>query len=324
MHNERIAHYAHEHHFGQDALKSGERRARIVIALTATMMIAEVAGGLAFGSMALLADGIHMASHAAALGITALAYVYARRHARDKRYSFGTGKVNALAGFTSAVLLAVFALAMAAESIERFINPVEIAFNAAIGVAVVGLAVNAASALILGHAHGHGDANNHGHDGHEHAHEDHYHHHHDHNLRSAYLHVLADALTSLTAIFALLTGKYLGWNFMDPVMGIAGSLLVARWSWGLLKETAGVLLDRQESESLREEIRAAIESEADNRVSDLHVWSIGPGLCAAIISVVTHTPRDPAHYKALLPGGRGLAHVTVEVQHCEDGEPCAA
>ncbi len=211
----------HQHTFGQDLKRPGEFRTLVVIAITASMMVVEIAAGLAFGSMALLADGLHMGSHAVALGISAFAYVYARRHAHNERYSFGTGKVNTLGGYTGAILLAVFASMMAFESVVRLFNPVEIAFNQAIFVAVLGLIVNGASVFILdvGHDHEH---DHHGHD-----------HHHDHNLKSAYLHVLADALTSLLAIFALLIGKYFGAVWMDPVMGIVGAILVARWSIGL-------------------------------------------------------------------------------------------
>ena len=206
--------HTHDHSFGQDCIRPGEIKTLIVIAITATMMVVEVSAGLLYGSMALLADGLHMASHAAALSINAYAYIYARRHAHDTRFSFGTGKVNALGGFAGAVLLAVFVLIMAGESIHRLIQPVEIAFNQAILVSVLGLIVNGLSVLILNdHPHQHG--NN----------EDDRHHH-DHNLRSAYLHVLADALTSLLAILALMAGKYLGWNVLDPLMGIVGAVLV--------------------------------------------------------------------------------------------------
>lgn len=304
MESEPIQVSRHEHSFGQHHARVGERRTIVVIAITATMMVVEIVAGLAFGSMALLADGLHMASHTAALGITAIAYVYARRHAHDERFSFGTGKVNALGGYTGAVLLAVFALAMASESVRRIFNPVEIAFDYAILVAVVGLAVNAASAIILGRRHeGHAD----------HHHAAHGAHHQDHNLRAAYLHVLADALTSLTAIVALMAGKLWGLNWMDPFMGIVGSVLVARWSWGLLRDTSRVILDRQAPSALRDEIRHAIEGVDGTEVVDLHVWSIGPGIYSVIISVVTEEPLAPGDYRGLLPEGKGLVHATVEV-----------
>lgn len=287
----------------------GERRTWIVIGLTAVMMVIEIVTGLVYGSMALLADGLHMGSHATALGITAFAYFYARRYARDPRFSFGTGKVNALGGFAGALLLAGFALVMAVESVRRFFEPVEIAFDGAILVAVIGLIVNGVCALILKddnqhdhHAHGDGD---------RHIHT-------DHNLRSAYLHVLADALTSLLAIFALLAGKYFALYWMDPAMGIVGAVLVTRWSWGLVRDTSGVLLDRQAPEELCVRIHNLIEAERGARVSDLHVWTIGPGLYAAIVSVVASDPKPADHYKRLLSRGSSLAsslaHLTVEVQ----------
>jgi len=308
MHTDELYPWQHEHTFGQDARKPGESRTMLVIALTAVMMAIEVAAGLAFGSMALLADGLHMASHAAALTITAVAYVYARRHAADERFSFGAGKVNALAGFTGAVLLAMFALMMAWESLGRILSPVGIAFNQAIAVAVVGLAVNGVSVLLLGHDHGEGAEDNHDH---------------DHNLRAAYLHVLADALTSLLAIFALLAGKFLGLVWMDPLMGIVGAVLVARWSLGLLRATSGVLLDRQAPADIGDSIREAVERGSDAVVADLHIWSVGPGIYSVIVSVVTSAPKPPDHYKRLMPDHPRLVHRTVEVQHC-DHEPVEA
>jgi cation diffusion facilitator family transporter len=259
--------------------------------------------------MALLADGLHMASHAAALSINAFAYIYARRHAQDRRYSFGTGKVNALGGFSGAVLLAIFALMMAWESVDRMIHPIEIAFNQAILVAIIGLIVNGASVLILGHQHDHEGHSHHG----EHANHDH--HHHDHNLRSAYLHVLADALTSILAIFALLAAKYFGLNWMDPLMGIVGAILVFRWSLSLLHSTSSVLLDKQGPEEIETKIRESIEND-ETRITDLHLWSLGPNIFGVIISLVTPNPRPPEVYKAQLPADLGLAHITVEVHEC--------
>ena len=308
MHNNKnIESPRHSHSFGQEHVRDGERRTIIVIMITAVMMVVEIAAGLAFGSMALLADGLHMASHTVAIGITAFAYIYARKRAFDPRFSFGTGKVNALAGFGSAILLIVFAAFMAWESTERFFNPVEIAFNQAIIVAVVGLAVNAASALILGNGEGHDD---HGHShGHEHSHS----HGHDHNLKAAYLHVIADALTSVLAIFALLAGKYFGLNWLDPMMGIVGAILISKWSIGLIRDTAHVLLDHQAPQDVRQKITAAIEAADTAEVTDLHIWSIGPGIFAGAISIVSATPKSPAFYKALLPTGMGLEHVTIEV-----------
>jgi cation diffusion facilitator family transporter len=297
----------HSHSFGQDRKRPGESRTLIVIAVTAAMMVVEIATGILFGSMALLADGLHMASHAAALSINAFAYVYARRHAHDERFSFGTGKVNALGGFSGAVLLAVFAVMMAVESAIRLVNPVAIAFNQAIVVAVVGLVVNGLSMLILNHR----DDPHHDHD---HGHADHgHHHHHDHNLRSAYLHVLADALTSFLAIFALLAAKYFGLVWMDPMMGIVGAIMVSRWSIGLLAGTSHVLLDRQAPAGIRQKVMDGIQKNGDNQVVDLHLWAVGPDIYAAIVSVATGNPRPPDYYKTLIPDDLKLVHVTVEV-----------
>jgi cation diffusion facilitator family transporter len=309
MHKDNLSHWHHDHTFAQDQRTPGESRTLIVIAVTALMMLVEISAGIQFGSMALLADGLHMASHAVALGITAFAYAYARRHARDRQFSFGTGKVNALGGFTGAVLLAIFALYMGFESVVRLVNPVDIAFNQAIAVAMLGLVVNGASVFILG-------VDDHGHD-HQHAHEhsDH-HHHHDHNLKSAYLHVMADALTSLLAIVALLSAKYFGWVWMDPIMGVVGAVLVARWSYGLLGTTASVLLDRQAPEKLQAAIRDAIERDGDSRITDLHVWSIGPGIYSAQIALVAHNPAAPDEYKGRISRTAGLVHITIEVHVC--------
>jgi cation diffusion facilitator family transporter len=304
MHETQMERWTHDHTFGTRAVPPGEARTRWVIALTVVMMVVEIAAGWAFGSMALLADGWHMGTHAAALSVTAFAYLYMRRHAEDPRYSFGTGKVGSLGGFASAVALAVVAVLVFAESTWRLTEPVAIQFDYAIGVAVVGLVVNLASALIL-------------HDGHHHEHaEPGGHHHHDHNLRAAYLHVLADALTSLLAIFALGAGKFLGWMWMDPVMGIVGSVVIARWSLGLLRQTSAVLLDGEVGAEQREAIRSLIEADGHDRVADLHVWRVGPKHLAVIVSVVTHEPKTPDHYKALLSGRSDLAHLTVEVHRC--------
>lgn len=313
----------HDHTFGHSQKRPGESATLTVIAITAVMMVVEIGAGIAFGSMALLADGLHMASHALALGIAAFAYVYARRHADDPRFSFGTGKVSALSGFTSALLLLGFAAVMAVESVQRLLAPVDIAFGQAILVAVIGLVVNGVSMFLLG-GHGHHDGHDHSdhhdeEDGHGRAHHDHAHHHHgDHNLRAAYLHVLADALTSLLAIFALLAARYLGWQWMDPLMGIVGAALVARWSVSLVRQSARVLLDFQGPESMRAAIRKSIESEAGSRVTDLHLWVIGPNLYALEMAVCSPTPRAAAEYRARLPAIAGLAHVTIEV-HGQEG-----
>ena len=311
MHEHNIQHWHHDHTFSQDQRRPGESRTLIVIAITAVMMTVELIAGVMYGSMALLADGLHMGSHAAALSITAFAYIYARRNARNSQYSFGTGKVNALGGFTGAILLALFALIMAFESILRLLNPVDILFNQAIFVAVLGLVVNGVSVFILGV-----DDHDHGHDHHHHGYETG--HHHDHNLKSAYLHVMADALTSVLAIIALLTAKYFGLIWMDPVMGIVGATLVAWWSYGLLGSTSGVLLDRQAPETLQQEIRGIIEAEEDTRVTDLHVWSIGPDIYSAQVALVGHDPLTASEYKALIPESLRLVHVSIEVHVCPD------
>jgi cation diffusion facilitator family transporter len=310
--------WQHDHVFGQDRKMPGELRTLIVILITAATMAVEIVAGIAFGSMALLADGLHMASHASALAISLFAYVYARRHAHDERFCFGTGKVNSLAGFTGAVLLALFALLMAWESAARLLNPVTIAFNQAIGVAILGLIVNGLSVLVLGGGdpHDHHDDDHNDHDDHEESrHAEHHHEHHDHNLRSAYLHVLADALTSVLAIFALLGGKYLGLNWLDPAMGVVGAILVARWSIGLLKTTSRVLLDHQGPDAIRQAIRQNLEVLSGVTVVDLHLWQIGPGTYCLAVSLVATAPRPPVHYRQYLPKNSGLAHVTIEVHH---------
>lgn len=304
-HENKLSLWQHEHTFGQDQKRPGELRTIVVIVITGMMMVIEIAAGILYGSMALLADGLHMASHAAALSINAFAYIYARRHAHDTSYCFGTGKVNALGGFTGAVLLAFFALIMVWESVGRMVQPTVIAFDQAILVAVLGLIVNGVSVFVLGDNHDH-----------DHDHDDHS----DHNLRSAYLHVLADALTSFLAIFALLAAKYFGLIWMDPLMGILGAILVARWSFGLLRSTSAILLDRQGPTELREIVRTRIEEDGDSRIADLHLWAIGPGLYSVIVSVVAHDPKPSDYYRDLLPPGLGLEHVTVEVCQCNEAD----
>jgi cation diffusion facilitator family transporter len=298
----------HEHHFGQAEPKGGEARTRIVVALTSLFMVVEVVAGIAFGSMALLADGLHMASHASALGLALAAYVYARRHAHDQRFSFGTGKVTSLAGFASAVVLALFALLMAGESVRRFVEPVAISFDEAIVVAVLGLLVNGASVFILRVSHDGGHGHDHDHDKHDR------HHHHDHNLRAAHLHVLADALTSLLAIVALVAARQFGAVWMDPAMGVVGGALVARWSWRLLLDTGSVLLDHQAADPAVRAIADAIEADGRFRLLDLHLWSIGPGYRAAIVSVATSGPCHVSEVESLIPGDLGIAHLTVELR----------
>lgn len=336
MHHAEPDRWQHDHDFLSASQERGERATHFVIALTAVMMVAEITAGALYNSMALLADGWHMASHASALGITAFAYWFARRHRSNARFSFGTWKVGVLGGFSSAVVLGVIALLVAWESIGRFFEPLAISFDEAIFVAGLGLLVNLISAWLLRDAHGHGHGGEdetdsqpvaaaHAHD-HAAAHDPHAGHPHDHNLRAAYLHVLADALTSVTAIVALLAGKFFGWGWMDPAMGIVGSVVIARWSYGLLRETSSVLLDGDVAAPTRDRLRAAIETGSDDRVADLHVWRVGPGRLAAVAAVVSDAPRAPDHYKHLMQHAvGGLAHVTVEVNRCtEHGRGSAA
>jgi cation diffusion facilitator family transporter len=304
MHTSTIEPWRHEHVFlGADHARN-EGRTAIVIALTGVMMVSEIVAGTLFGSLALVADGWHMATHAGALAISAFAYRYARRHAHDPRFAFGTGKLGDLAGYTSAIVLALIALLIAWESLARLATPVPIRFNEAIAVAAIGLGVNLLSAWLL-----RGDRH------HDHGHDE-GHHHADHNLRSAYLHVVADALTSVLAIIGLLAGSLYGWVWMDPLMGLVGALLIARWSWGLMRDAGGVLVDAVPDGSLAERIRERVEIDGD-RVSDLHVWRVGPGHSAVVVALVADRPQPPAIYKARLAALPGLSHVTVEVQPCE-------
>ncbi len=295
----------HDHSFGQDKKRSGENRTLIVILLTAVMMVIEIVAGLAFGSMALLADGLHMASHAAALSISAFAYYFARKRAHDRSFSFGTGKVNSLGGYTGAILLVIFALLMVSESIHRLIVPVEISFNQAIGVAILGLIVNGASVFILGHEdHHHGHTHDHGVEGHTQ----------DHNLRAAYLHVLADTLTSLLAIVALLAAKYYGWIWMDPIMGIVGAVLITKWSMGLLKQTSSVLLDQQGPDHLVDSVISRIKSlPCKTEIIDLHVWSIGPNIYSAAITIVADNENSVRMFKSEMHTLTEIVHSTIEV-----------
>jgi len=321
MHAQSLSVYSHEHLFLGDDHARNERKTWIVIALCGAMMVAEIGGGALFGSMALIADGLHMSTHAGALLIAALAYTYSRRHARDARFTFGTGKFGDLAGYTSAIALAMIALLIGYESIERLFHPVHIAFAEAIPVACLGLCVNLLSAWLLRDDHDHHHGHSHVHDDDHHAaHHHHDHHHRDHhgrdlNLRAAYVHVLADAAVSVLAITGLTTARLLGWVWMDPVMGIVGAVVIANWSWGLVGATGAVLLDARAGGSLAGEISKRLEIDGD-RISDLHVWRVGPGHNAAIVSVVTHAPRPPAFYKTRL-AGLPLSHVTVEVATCE-------
>ncbi len=311
MHIHTLENWRHGHDFS-DINDRGERRTRYVLILTAMTMIVEIIAGSVFGSMALLADGWHMGTHVAAFMITIFAYRYARKHSDDPAYAFGTGKVSVLGGFASAVALAVIALVMLIESMQRIFVPGVIHFNEAIAVALLGLFINIVSAFILkdDHHHDHSD---------EHLHN----HSHDHNLRAAYMHVLADALTSLLAIIALVSGKYFGWNWLDPIMGIVGGIIITRWSYGLLKQTSPILLDSSIEKEYQKAITETIENDSDNRISDIHIWKIGANHYAAIISLITHYPQSTQYYKDLLAGFHKLSHTTVEVNVC-DGETCTA
>lgn len=303
----------HDHFFLGSDHQRNERKVWLVIALTASMMLVEIVAGTLYGSMALVADGWHMSTHAGAMLIAVLAYRFARRHAGNPRFTFGTGKLGDLAGFASAIVLALIALLIGWESLVRLTQPIHIDFNQAIAVAVVGLGVNLVCAWLLKDDHAH-----HHHHGHEHHHSNDEHHApgkgRDNNLRAAYLHVLADALTSVLAILALLLGRSYGWTWADPAMGVVGALVIARWSWGLIRDSGSVLLDAAaEGQDVRQEIREAM-APTGSQVTDLHVWQVGPGHFAAIVSLMAREPREPAHYKALLAHIHELSHVTVEVQ----------
>ncbi len=314
MHNHTIEQWQHSHDFNAVS-RHGEKRTRLVLYLTTLTMVAEIAAGLAFGSMALLADGWHMGTHTAAFLITIFAYRYAAKNAGNPSFAFGTGKVSVLGGFASAIALASVALMMMAESLLRLAEPQTIRFNEAIAVACLGLAVNIASAFLLQDHHHHDDGHDHG-DGAGHGH-----HHHDHNLRAAYLHVMADALTSVLAIVALVFGKYLGWQWLDPLMGIVGAVVITRWSLSLLRQTGPILLDSGIDREILTTIQSTIERDRDNRVSDIHIWRVGPADYAAIIAIVTHAPMPIDHYKDLLQQVATLSHVSIEIHAC-DGEPC--
>jgi cation diffusion facilitator family transporter len=312
MHNHSIAPWQHQHAFLGARHGQHERKVWLVVLLTCAMMVAEIVGGYVFGSMALVADGWHMSTHAAALAIAAFAYRFARKHVHDPRFSFGTGKLGELAGFASAVILAMVALLIAYESALRMLEPVPIRFEEAIAVAALGLAVNLASAWLLG-------------GGHEHEHDGDHDHHHDHNLRSAYLHVLADATTSVLAIVALLAARFYGWIWMDPVVGIIGAGVIAAWSLGLIRSSGAVLLDMVPEAKLSSDVRRRLEVGGD-KVADLHLWRVGPGHTALIATIISDRPQSVSAYKARLAGLSGLSHVTVEIHACPDHatDPLAA
>src|SRR5438105_15269986 len=314
MHRADHSRFQHSHNFVHDFSK-GERRTRIVIAITGVMMVVEITAGLLSHSMALLADGWHMSTHVTAFLITAIAYHFTRRHSSNEQFSFGTGKIGVLGGFASAVVLSVVAFLMAGESVRRLFVPLEIHFNQAIGIACIALSVNLVCAFLLKeddhHAHHH-----HSEDQHHRSHG------HDLNLRAAYLHVLADAFTTFLAILALTSGKFFGWSWLDPVVGLVGSGVVFSWAYGLLRNTSGILLDRTPVTSdLPEEIRRTVESDGDSIVTDLHVWQVGTGKFAAIVSIVAHEPKSCESYRDLLREHNELVHVTIETQHCREDHP---
>jgi cation diffusion facilitator family transporter len=326
----RIAHdaagdFGHDHVFLGAGHARNERRTWGVIALCTVMMAAEIVGGLMFGSIALVADGMHMSTHAGALLLAALAYRYARRHADDARFTFGTGKLGDLAGFTSAVVLAMIAMLIGYEAVMRLIAPIPVQFDEAIAIAVLGLGVNLASAFMLGahehgHDHEHGHAHDDDHDDHDHDHaHDHHHTHRDHNLRAAVVHVMADAAVSVLVIVGLLLGRFLGWVWMDPVAGLAGAIVIASWSYALIRDTGSVLLDMTPDPNMAENIRMAIERDGD-RLCDLHLWRLGPGHIGAIVSIATAMPRAPTFYRERLAPFGSLSHVTIEV-HPREWQP---
>ncbi len=317
------------HNFLAPTHDSAERRTWAVIWLCLTMMAAEIAGGWLFGSLALIADGLHMSTHAGALLLAALAYRYARRHAGDARFSFGTGKFGDLAGFTSAIVLGMVALLIGYEAVQRIFAPVPIRFSEAIPIACLGLAVNVLSVWLLGggheHGHDHGHGHGHSHDAgraHDHAghahdnhagHDQHGHTGRDNNMRAALVHVAADAAISVLVIVGLFMARWLGWQWLDPAVGILGAVVIASWAWGLVRDTGAILLDMNPDRSLAAGLRKTIESGGD-RLLDFHLWRLGPGHLGAIVSVQTSEARDCAYYRARLAGYTALSHLTVEVR----------
>ncbi|WP_226439927.1 MULTISPECIES: CDF family Co(II)/Ni(II) efflux transporter DmeF [Pseudomonas] len=296
--------FTHEHVYLGSAHDENAKRTLWVVILTVVMMVGEITAGYLTGSMALLADGFHMATHAGALGIAAAAYAYAKRHASSTRFSFGTGKVGDLGGFASALILGLVSLGIGVESIIRLFQPTNVQFGTATLIAIVGLGVNIVSALLLGHGHRH----DHGHGHHDHDHSPHGG---DNNLRSAYIHVIADALTSVLAIAALLAGRYLGWVWLDPAMGIVGAIVIARWAWSLMGATAGVLLD-QTDDHVADEIRELVEQAGDAKITDLHVWRVGPEAHAAIVSVLGASTTNADSIRDRLKPVHEVSHLTIE------------
>jgi cation diffusion facilitator family transporter len=314
MHTHQMDRWMHDHHFETKATRA-ERMTQWVIALTACTMVVEIVAGWLTGSMALLADGWHMGTHVFALGITVFAYRFARNHRDNPAFTFGTGKVQSLAGFASSIVLGIVALGMAAESIHRLFRQPEIQFLQAFTVACIGFVVNLLSVFLLHQP----DGDHH----HDHAHDHDHHHHDDHNLRAAFLHVMADALTSLLAMVALLGVHFWGMRWLDPMMGLVGAALILVWGYGLLKETGRTLLDAGVEPTVAEGIRARIEADADNRVADLHVWTLGGGELSLAMAIVTHTPQAPDHYRELLAEFPNVRHTTIEVIPCP-GPTCVA
>ena len=310
MHAHFINGWEHDHQFLSEGHARNEHRARLAMIISLVMMVVEIAAGLLFGSMALLADGLHMGTHVGALGIAAAAYLYARRYQHDPRFAFGTGKLGDLAAFTSAVMLGFMAALIGWESLVRIATPQTIGFDQSVAVAVLGLAANLVAVAFLhdGHHGPHGHDGHHGHHGHGHTH--------DHNLRAAYLHMVADSLTSVLAIGGLLAGKHFGILWLDPVVGVVGAVVIGRWSVQLMRQSGAVLLDAAVDPALARSVRHVLEGGGD-RLADLHVWRVGPGHNAAIVSIVSQAPQPPEHYKARLSHLRGLCHVTVEVHEAQ-------
>ena len=321
MHSHALDKWQHEHVFLGERHQRNERRTWLVVGLTAAMMVVEIVGGTIYGSMALVADGWHMSTHAAALGIAALAYRFARTHAHDPRFSFGTGKVGELAAFASAMILVSVALMIGYESVLRLVSPVAIDFAQALPIAAIGLLVNLGSAWLLrDHDHGGETGHRHGHSHSAHGHgpsHDHGHHGHDSNMRAAYIHVMADALTSVLAIVALIGGSLYGLTWLDPVMGLVGTAVILLWSVSLIRSAGAVLLDTVPNTSLNGRVRERLEVKGD-RVADLHLWRLGPGHTGVIATIISDAPQDPATYKERLRPIPGLSHVTIEVQTCPD------
>lgn len=320
MHTENLSNWIHDHVFdtGNDA---AERSTRVVMWITAAMMVVEIAAGWWYNSMALLADGWHMSSHAVAIGLSAMAYATARRYSKDPRFAFGTWKIEILGGFASAIFLLGVAAMMLVGSVERIVSPQPIRYQEAIVIAVLGLVVNVVCALILGKAHHHDHGHSHGHD---HGH-DHHGHHHDLNLKSAYLHVIADAATSVLAIVALFGGWVYGWSWLDPVMGIVGAVLVAVWAKGLIADTGKVLLDREMDHPVVDEIREVVETgtdAGDTRITDLHVWRVGKKVYSCAMTVVTHDAMlTPDVVRKHLSVHEEIVHSTIEIHKCPDLRP---